>query len=98
MAQTVNITTYEGIDEVLQHFSGEPIFDEVNEFFARFYADGDGDIDSSLALDDPEFTISVDDSLESCDYYAENRYRINLPSRDDADELAGILDGKVLED
>lgn len=98
MAQTVHITTYEGIDEVLQHFSGEPVFDEVNELFARYYADGDGDIDSSLALADPEFTISVDDSIESCDFYAENRFIVNLPSRDDADELADILDGKVVEE
>ena len=98
MAQTIHITEYTGIDDVLQHFSGEPLDEEVTEFFKRFYADGDGDIDSSLALNDPEFTISVDDSLESCDYYAENRYTVNLPSRNDADELAYILNGKVMED
>ena len=98
MARNIRITEYTGIDEVLGHFETEPLYDEVREFFLKLYPDGYGDIDTSPSPGDPEFTISVEDGDERCDFYAENRYTVNLPSRDAAERLASILGGKVEED
>lgn len=98
MASNIRITEYTGIDEVLGHFETEALYDEVREFFLELCPDGYGGIDTSPSPGDPEFTVSVEDGDERSDFYAENRYRVNLPSRDAADELASILGGKVTED
>lgn len=95
MSATTHVHEYYGIDEVLEHFAAEYESEDITNFFLQYYAGDDGDVDSSKAKGNPEFTITVESGDERCDYYEENRYTVPLPSRDAADELAYLLDGKV---
>jgi hypothetical protein len=98
MSATTHVHEYYGIDEVLEHFAEEYESEDITNFFLQYYAGDDGDVDSSKAKGNPEFTITVESGDERCDYYEENRYTVPLPSRDAADELAYLLDGKVTSD
>jgi hypothetical protein len=98
MSATTHVNEYDGIDEVLEHFAAEYDSEDITNFFLQYYAGDDGDVDSSKAKGNPEFTITVEDGDERCDYYEENRYTVPLPNRDAADELAYLLDGKVTSD
>ena len=98
MSATTHVHEYYGIDEVLEHFASEFESEDITNFFLQYYAGDDGDVDSSKAIDDPEYTITVETGDERCDYYEENRYTVPLPNRDAADELAALLDGKVTSD
>ena len=98
MSATTHVHEYYGIDEVLEHFADEYESEDITNFFLQYYAGDDGDVDSSKAKGNPEFTITVESGDERCDYYEENRYTVPLPSRDAADELAYLLDGKVTSD
>jgi hypothetical protein len=98
MSATTHVHEYDGIDEVLEHFAEEYDSEDITNFFLQYYAGDDGDVDSSKAKGNPEFTITVESGDERCDYYEENRYTVPLPSRDAADELAYLLDGKVTSD
>ena len=98
MAQTIHIHEYNDINEMLEHLEGESVEADVRELLVKLYPGDDGDIEPMLAEKDPKFTISVDDGDERCDYYSEDRYTVNLPDRDAADELADILGGKVIFD
>ena len=98
MSATTHVHEYYGIDEVLEHFAEEFQSEEITNFFLQYYAGDDGDVDSSKAKGNPEFTITVEGGDERCDYYEETRYTVPLPNRDAADELAALLDGKVTRD
>jgi len=98
MSATTHVHEYDGIDEVLEHFAAEYDSEDITNFFLQYYAGDDGDVDSSKAKGNPEFTITVESGDERCDYYEENRYTVPLPNRDAADELAYLLDGKVTSD
>jgi hypothetical protein len=98
MSATTHVHEYYGIDEVLEHFAAEYDSEDITNFFLQYYAGDDGDVDSSKAKGNPEFTITVESGDERCDYYEENRYTVPLPNRDAADELAYLLDGKVTSD
>ena len=98
MSATTHVHEYNGIDEVLEHFAAEFESEEITNFFLQYYAGDDGDVDSSKAKGNPEYTVTVESGDERCDYYEENRYTVPLPNRDAADELAYILDGKVTRD
>lgn len=98
MSATTHVHEYYGIDEVLEHFAEEFQSEEITNFFLQYYAGDDGDVDSSKAKGNPEFTITVESGDERCDYYEETRYTVPLPNRDAADELAALLDGKVTRD
>lgn len=98
MSATTHVHEYYGIDEVLEHFAAEFEAEDITNFFLQYYAGDDGDVDSSKANGNPEFTITVESGDERCDYYEENRYIVPLPNRDAADELADLLDGKVTRD
>jgi hypothetical protein len=98
MSATTHVHEYYGIDEVLEHFAEEYESEDITNFFLQYYAGDDGDVDSSKAKGNPEFTITVESGDERCDYYEENRYTVPLPNRDAADELAYLLDGKVTSD
>lgn len=98
MSATTHVHEYYGIDEVLEHFADEYESEDITNFFLQYYAGDDGDVDSSKAKGNPEFTITVESGDERCDYYEENRYTVPLPSRDAADELAYLLDGNVTSD
>lgn len=98
MSATTHVHEYYGIDEVLEHFADEYESEDITNFFLQYYAGDDGDVDSSKAKGNPEFTITVESGDERCDYYEENRYTVKLPNRDAADELAYLLDGKVTSD
>ena len=98
MSATTHVHEYYGIDEVLEHFAEEFQSEEITNFFLQYYAGDDGDVDSSKAKGNPEYTITVESGDERCDYYEENRYTVPLPNRDAADELAALLDGKVTRD
>lgn len=98
MSATTHVHEYYGIDEVLEHFAAEYESEDITNFFLQYYADEDGDVDSSKADGNPEFTITVEGGDERCDYYEENSYTVKLPNRDAADEFADLLDGKVTYD
>lgn len=98
MSETTHVNEYNGIDEVLEHFADECNSEGITNFFLQYYAGDDGDVDSSKADGDPEFTITVESGDKGCDYYEENRYTVPLPNRDAADELAFLLDGEVTRD
>ena len=98
MSATTHVHEYYGIDEVLDHFAAEYESEDITNFFLQYYAGDDGDVDSSKADGNPEFTITVESGDERCDYYEENRYTVKLPNRDAADEFADLLDGKVTYD
>ncbi len=98
MSATTHVHEYCGIDEVLEHFAAEYESEDITNFFLQYYAGDDGDVDTSKADGNPEFTITVESGDERCDYYEENRYTVKLPNRDAADELADLLDGKVTYD
>ena len=98
MSATTHVHEYYGIDEVLEHFAAEYESEDITNFFLQYYAGDDGDVDSSKAKGNPEFTITVESGDERCDYYEENRYTVPLPNREAADELAYLLDGKVTSD
>ena len=98
MSATTHVHEYYGIDEVLEHFAEEFESEDITNFFLQYYAGDDGEVDSSKADGNPEFTITAESGDERCDYYEENRYTVPLPNRDAADELAYLLDGKVTSD
>lgn len=98
MSATTHVHEYYGIDEVLEHFAEEFESEDITNFFLQYYAGDDGEVDSSKAKGNPEFTITAESGDERCDYYEENRYTVPLPNRDAADELAYLLDGKVTSD
>lgn len=98
MSATTHVHEYDGIDEVLEHFAAEYDSEDITNFFLQYYAGDDGEVDSSKAKGNPEFTITVESGDERCDYYEENRYTVPLPNREVADELAYLLDGKVTSD
>lgn len=98
MSATTHVHEYDGIDEVLEHFAAEYDSEDITNFFLQYYAGDDGEVDSSKAKGNPEFTITVESGDERCDYYEENRYTVPLPNREAADELAYLLDGKVTSD
>ena len=98
MSATTHVHEYYGIDEVLEHFAAEYESEDITNFFLQYYAGDDGEVDTSKADGNPEFTITVESGDERCDYYEENRYTVKLPNRDAADELASLLDGKVTSD
>ena len=98
MSATTHVHEYYGIDEVLEHFADEFESEDITNFFLQYYAGDDGDVDTSKAIGNPEYTITVEGGDERSDYYEETRYTVPLPNRDAADELAALLDGKVTSD
>ena len=101
MSISTHINEYTFVPDFLSEvsaYNGTDI-EAVNQFLRGISpADKfDDDYDMGKGCNDPQFTIKViDDSMD--DYVEENYLHINLPSREDADELAYLLNGTVTFD
>lgn len=98
MAATTHVNEYYGNEEVMTSFEAEWNFDEICDFFYERQGDGKGNFDWDKFNSCPEFTITVEGGDERCDFYEENRYTVRLPSREEAEELASLIGGKLTSD
>ena len=96
---TSRIETYTGFDELLEYASADStyLFDDVLEVLSKYYDYVDDAFDEEQAANDPEFTIKKEGGDERADYYTEDIFSVHLPSKEAAEELAYILDGKLEE-
>ena len=96
---TSRIETYTGFDELLEYASADStyLFDDVLEVLSKYYDYVDDAFDEEQAANDPEFTIKKEGGDERADYYTEDIFYVHLPSKEAAEELAYILDGKLEE-
>lgn len=103
MSITTHVNEYYDVEEFLGNvavYNGTDN-DEVRRFLASIYPgedfpEDDQSFDMDKGADDPGFKIKVIDNSNE-EYYEENFLYVSLPSRDKADELADLLDGKVIK-
>ena len=94
---TTRINTYTGFDELLGYADAEYLLEDVVDVLSKYYTYEDETFDEDQAKDDPEFTIKIEGGDERSDYYTEDIFYVHLPSKEAAEELASILDGKLEE-
>lgn len=103
MSISTHINEYDDVDS----FLGDSVIklsdsEEARKFLHERYPDDtdpedDTAFDMDKAVKDPKFKIQVDDSSMD-DFYKENILTLHLPNKDDAEEFAYIVGGKVVED
>ena len=103
MSISTHVNEYNNVAEFLANVSAYDGTDipAVKKFLHGIYPDDSAkdntEYDMDKGANDPEFKIKViDNSMD--EYYEENYLKIHLPSRDDADELAYLLNGTVTYD
>lgn len=96
---TARIETHTGFDELLEYASLDStyLFDDVLDELSKYYDYVDDAFDEEQAANDPEFIIKKEGGDERADYYTEDIFYVHLPSKEAAEELADILDGKLEE-
>lgn len=94
---TTRIETHTGFDELLEYADSTYLFDDVLEVLSKYYDYVDDAFDEGQATNDPEFTIKIEGGDERADYYTEDIFYVHLPSKEAAEELAYIIDGKLDE-
>ena len=89
------VKLYDGVDKTI----GDESEDDKDDDEKVEYSDIET-LTYKGGKDDPEFVISVEDEDERSGYYSEDRYTIQLPNREAADELARAISykAKVVED
>ena len=94
---TTRIETHTGFDELLEYASLDStyLFDDVLDELSKYYDYVDDAFDEEQATNDPEFIIKKEGGDERADYYTEDIFYVHLPSKEAAEELADILDGKL---
>ena len=103
----MSISTHNNEYDDVDSFLGDSVIklsdsEEARKFLHGIYPDDtdtedDTAFDMDKAVKDPKFKIQVDDSSMD-DFYEENILTIHLPNKDDAEEFAYIVGGKVVED